>query len=72
MAIEDDYIAYLRESKKESILVLLSRAGISTTLDLSSLGYSVEKTLYGVKASGKTVIIESGSATQGVWLLRQV
>jgi hypothetical protein len=28
--------------------------------------------LYGVKASGKTVIIESGSATQGVWLLKQV
>ena len=72
VAIEDDYIAYLRESKKESILVLLSRAGISTTLDLSSLGYSVEKTLYGVEASGKTVKIESGSATQGVWLLKQV
>jgi alpha-glucosidase len=72
VAIEDDYIAYLRESKKDSILVFLSRAGTSTTLDLSSLGYSVEKTLYGVKASGKTVIIESGSATQGVWLLKQV
>ena len=72
VAIEDDYIAYLRESKKERILVLLSRTGISITLDLSPLGYSVEKTLYGVQASGKTVVIKSGSATEGVWLLKQV
>ena len=72
VAIEDDYIAYLRESKKERILVLLSRTGISTTLDLSPLGYSVEKTLYGAEASGKKVVIKSGSATQGVWLLKQV
>lgn len=71
IAIENDYIAYLRESAKESILVLISRGGISATIDLAPFGYAVSKTLYGQEASGQLVTIKSKTATQGVWLLNR-
>jgi alpha-glucosidase len=71
IAIENDYIAYLRESAKESILVLISRGGISATIDLAPFGYAVSKTLYGQEASGQLVTIKSKTATQGVWLLKK-
>lgn len=70
IAVEKDFIAYLRESKKESILILISRIAVSTKIDLGSYGYSVDKTLYGQKASGSTITIKSKGATQGVWLLK--
>jgi alpha-glucosidase len=70
VAVEADFIAFIRESKKESILVLISRAGISTSLDISTLGYSVDQTLYGQQARGSKISISSKTATQGVWLLK--
>ena len=70
IVVEDDFVVYLRESKSESLLVLISRSAISTKIDLSSFGYSVEKTLYGPEARGTSISINSKSATQGVWLLK--
>ncbi len=70
VAIEPDYIAFIRESKKEAILVLISRTGVKATIDLSALGYTVSQTLYGEKAKGSKVTISAKSATQGVWLLK--
>ena len=71
VATEDDYLLFIRESKKESILVLIARAGISATIDISGLGYSVAKTLYGQKAGGSKISIKSRTATQGIWLLKR-
>jgi alpha-glucosidase len=71
VAVEDDYIVFIRESKKESILVLISRGGVSTTIDVAALGYVVAKTLYGAEGKGSKISINSKSATQGVWLLRK-
>lgn len=71
IAIENDYIAYLRESAKESILVLISRGAVSSSIDLAVYGYTVSKTLYGQEASGQLVTIKSKTATQGVWLLKK-
>ena len=70
LAIEPDYIAYIRESKKEAILVLISRTGVKASIDLSALGYTVSQTLYGEKAKGSKVTISTKGATQGVWLLK--
>jgi alpha-glucosidase len=70
VATEADYIAFIRESKKESILVLISRTGIKADLDISKLGYAVDKTLYGQQAKGSKISIRSKLATQGVWLLK--
>ena len=67
IAVENDYIAYLRESKKQSLLVLISRGPINTTIDLSTYGYEVTKTLYGHEVKGEIFSIKSDSAIQGVW-----
>jgi len=70
VSVENDYITYLRESKKQSILVLVSRGPINTTIDLSSYGYRVNKTLYGQEATGEIFLIKSDAAVQGVWELK--
>lgn len=70
VAAEDNYLVYLRESKKQSILVLVSRGPINATIDLSSYGYTVEKCLYGQEVSGEIFSIKSDSAVQGVWILK--
>ena len=67
VCVESDYIAYLRESKKQSILVLVSRGPINATIDLSTFGYEVTKTLYGHEVKGEIFSIKSDSAIQGVW-----
>jgi len=70
VSVENDYIAYLRESKKQSILVLVSRGPINVTIDLSSYGYRVNKTLYGQEVTGEIFSIKSDAAVQGVWELK--
>ena len=70
VAAEDDYLVYLRESKKQSILVLVSRGAINTTIDISSYGYTIAKCLYGQEVSGNIFSIKSESAVQGVWVLK--
>ena len=70
VSVENDYIAYLRESKKQSILVLVSRGPISATIDLSSYGHRVNKTLYGQEVTGEIFSIKSEAAVQGVWELK--
>lgn len=70
VSVENDYIAYLRESKKQSILVLVSRGPINATIDLSSYGYRVNKTLYGQEVTGEIFSINSDAAVQGVWELK--
>ena len=67
IATEGDYIAYLRESKKQSVLVLVSRTAIDVSIDLSRFGYSISKTLYGQAATGSTFSIKSNQAMQSIW-----
>ena len=70
VAVEDDFIAYLRESKNESILTLVARHAVSTKIDIGSFGYSVAKTLYGQEAKGASITFKSKGATAAVWLLK--
>lgn len=66
----DDAMAYLRESKEETILVFVSRSATNSVIDLQPYGYQIDKTLYGESASGGQLQINSKGATAGVWLLR--
>ena len=70
VAVEKDYLAYLRESKDQSLLILIARSAVKAEIDLSKYGYSVAETLYGETANGDKITIDSKSATQGVWLLK--
>lgn len=69
VVVENDFIVYLRESKKQSLLVLVSRSAINATIDLSSYGYKVSKTLYGQEVSGKIFTIKSDCAVQAIWVV---
>ena len=71
VAAEDDYVAYLRESKKESILIVITRGQVNTTINLESFGYSIAQTLYGESAYGQEISLNSKEATSGIWLLKQ-
>jgi alpha-glucosidase len=68
--ITDSAFAYLRESKRESILVFISRSAGSHTLNLEPLGYKVKETLYGKPAKGNKIKINSQKANCGIWLLK--
>jgi alpha-glucosidase len=70
VSVEKDYLAYLRESRSEAILVFISRTATKAEIDLSLYGYSVAETLYGQVSKGNKIKINSKKATQGVWLLK--
>jgi alpha-glucosidase len=67
--VDNDCIAFLRESKKETILVFVSRSAVKTSIDLSKLGYVVKAGLYGVSATGTKITIDADGPAQGVWIL---
>jgi alpha-glucosidase len=67
IAAEKDFVLYLRESKKQSILVFVSRKGVNAKIDLSALGLNVSKTLYGNTASGSKFAVKSQGATAAIW-----
>jgi alpha-glucosidase len=68
--VAEDSLAYIRESKKESILVFASRGAVKAKLDLTLYGYKVSKTLYGDVKKGGKFSINSKSATSGIWVLK--
>jgi alpha-glucosidase len=67
--VEDDCLAFLRESKKETILVFISRGAVNTKIDVSKLGYIVKKSLYGVSGDGSIISVNTDKPTQGLWVL---
>jgi alpha-glucosidase len=68
--VEDDCLAFLRESKKETILVFISRKAVKTSIDLSKLGYVVKHGLYGVSGEGSIIPINTDKPSQGLWVLK--
>ena len=65
--VEDEFIAYLRESKKQSIFVVITRSAVKVEIDLKPLGFVISKNLYGQASSGSTISFSSKGATQGIW-----
>ena len=69
VTVDNDYVAYLRESTKESLLVFISRKGVKATLNLLPYGYVFKESLYGQNATGTTVDINSKQAVQCIWVV---
>jgi alpha-glucosidase len=67
--VEDDCLAFLRESKKETVLVFISRGKVKTSIDLTKHGYVVKESLYGISGTGSTISVKADKPTQGVWVL---
>ena len=69
VGVEDNYLAFLRESKKESILFFISRGPVKVKIDLSPLGLSVKENLAGERAKGTQLSIKSKCSTYGIWVV---
>lgn len=70
VAAEEDFIAYVRETESEAILVMLANNACDVSIDLEPYGYEVNETLFGCEAAGARVEITVTEAAQGVWRLR--
>ena len=70
MDVSEDSIAYLRESKRESVLVFVSRKGVRKTLDICKYGYKVDETLFGPELKGSKLKFSSKDAIAGIWRLK--
>ncbi len=67
IAVEKDYLLFMRESKKESLLIFISRGEVSCTIDLEKLGIKSAKSLFGPDISETNLKISSSSALQAIW-----
>lgn len=65
--VKPNSIAYLRESKKESVLVFVARSAGRYQINLKPYGYTVKKTLYGPAAKSQLISIVSAGAVSGIW-----
>ena len=70
IATEKDYLAYLRESKNETLLVVSSRDSAVISIDIAQYGYVISQTLYGPKMSGGKISIKAKDAISGIWKLK--
>jgi alpha-glucosidase len=66
-----DSIAYIRESKRESLLIYVSRTKVREKINLAPYGYQINETLYGSHQRGSKLSIDSKNATSGIWRLTQ-
>ncbi len=69
VAAEEHYLAYLRESKKGQVLVVIAAKPGTINIDLAKFGYKISKTLFGHKAKGSKIKFTTKGATQGIWKL---
>jgi len=70
VAAHDEYISYLRESDKESILIIVSRSATSIQINLSELGYEVEEVLSGPGLIGSDISFRSEGPEVSIVKLR--
>ena len=70
VAQEPNYIAYLRESKKSSLLVLIARDAGVIELDLSRYGYEIDKNLFGTQLHGSRLKVTTAGAMSAVSSLK--
>ena len=68
--LDETAVGYLRESAKESILVLVTSGKSKVNLDLSKYGYQIRDTLHGPSLKGKKITFSTKGPTSGIWLLK--
>lgn len=70
IAAEENYVAYLRETADEAILVMIASDACDVDIDLAPYGYEVSETLFGEAASGSRILVKLSEAGQGIWRLK--
>lgn len=67
--VKDNHVAFLRESKKEVVLVVVARKKTKVEIDLSKYGYQHLRTLFGNNFEGSLLQYETAAAEVGIWRL---
>jgi len=67
IAVEKEYVLFMRESKRESLLIFISRGPVNCSIDLNKLGIKNAKSLFGPDISVANPGISSNSAVQAIW-----
>jgi alpha-glucosidase len=70
IAIEENYLIYLRESSKQSLLILISRGAFQCEIELEQLGFKSATTLFGSDLLTTRSILKSDSPFQGIWIVK--
>jgi alpha-glucosidase len=68
--VKQNSIAYLRESRKESVLVFVARSAGRYRINLKPYGYTVKETLYGPAQKAQSISITSKGAISGIWRVK--
>jgi alpha-glucosidase len=68
LVIENDYVIFSRQSKKQHIVVFVSRSGVEVNLE--GLDFKISKTLYGIKQKGKSMKFTCKDAAQAIWVVK--
>lgn len=68
LVIENDYVIFSRQSKKQHVVVFVSRSGVEVNLE--GLDFKISKTLYGVKQKGMSVKFTCKDAAQAIWVVK--
>jgi alpha-glucosidase len=68
LVVDKDYVIFSRQSKKQHIVVFVSRTGVE--INLEEFEYKVSKTLYGVKQKGSKLNFSCQEAAQAIWVVR--
>ena len=71
LAIEDEYVAYLRESDEENLLVVVARGETKIEIDLAAIGYEIAEVLFGPGLTGSTISGETSAAEVIIIKLRE-
>ena len=68
--VSDDAIAYLRESSKQSLLVLIAANKTKVKIDLSKYGYRIDETMHGPSIKGSSISMTTKGPMSGIWRLK--
>jgi alpha-glucosidase len=68
LVVENDYVIFSRQSKKQHIIVFVSRTGVE--VEIKDFGFKLSKTLYGIKQKGSTLSFSCQEAAQAIWVAR--
>jgi alpha-glucosidase len=68
LVVENDYVIFSRQSKKQHVVVFISRSGVEVNLE--GLDFKISKTLYGIKQKGKSMKFTCKDAAQAIWVVK--
>lgn len=68
LVVENDYVIFSRQSKKQHVVVFISRSGVEVNME--GLDFKISKTLFGIKQKGTSMMFTCKDAAQAIWVVK--